>query len=98
MLPESGRPRSSSATDWPMLPEEAAELSSGPLVQVEPNVNWPDRGSGRVVERPLGPGGAKRELAGLRVAGEPIGLLVDAVSKAGADGVRDRRFGQGGWA
>ena len=43
-------------------------------------------GTRGIVERPAGPGGAESELAGLLVAGEAIGLLVDAVFEAGADG------------
>jgi hypothetical protein len=41
MLPEPGSPSSRAATDCPMLLGEVAELSSGPRVHVESNVNWP---------------------------------------------------------
>ena len=54
------------------------------------------RGAGGVIQRSPGPGGAEGELAGLLVALELIGFLVDAVFEAGADGMRARRLGERG--
>ena len=49
---------------------------------------------GRVVEGAFGPGGTEGELAGLLIALELIGFLIDAELKAAAEGMLAGRFGK----
>ena len=44
-------PSRNDANDWPRLPGAAAELSSGPRVQVASKLNWPGLVVGEEVAR-----------------------------------------------